>query len=150
MHSYHIYGISMSQGDKLTSFRKFSRLQVSNFRLAIVAGSVTLHSCSIWSKLSWVTLPSGKSNAFIRVRIFLKKWNTNNLKWFVCKHLQQPFSSLSKLLRARCLLYRSKGSNAFVAQGQILKSGAPAVSCTCNPFFFQGESGTVLHGTGDS
>ena len=134
MCSYHIYSINMSQCVTLTSLRKLSRLQDSNFRLAKSVESVILHSCCIWSKLSWVTLPSGKSNAFIRVRIFLKKWNTSNLQLFICKHPQDSFSTTSKLLRARCLLQRHKGSNVSIAQDQILELGSPAILCRCNSF----------------
>lgn len=55
----------------LTSDRKEFMSQVWNLSWAKATGSVALHHRCISSKFSWVTLPSGRSNPLMSVRMFL-------------------------------------------------------------------------------
>lgn len=55
-----------------TSERKVFMSQVWNSSCAKVSGLVALHQCWKASKFSEVTLPSGRSNALMRVRMFLE------------------------------------------------------------------------------
>lgn len=63
--------------DHLTSLKNASKSQVSNFRVEKISFCVVLYQSCISTKLFSVMLPSGKSNAFVRVRIFLQMIKEN-------------------------------------------------------------------------
>lgn len=65
--------LALPQRDSRTSDRKEFMSQVWNCSWAKAAGSEALYHCCAFSKLSWVTEPSGKSNPLMSVRIFLER-----------------------------------------------------------------------------